>query len=346
MESGRHVLSDLGENNSLIQTCQNDLGHQLPLSSYLIKPVQRLTKYQLILKQLSESAATLQGKCELEESVEVIVNVIKTVDDSLHQPNIKSLPDELFPLGPLVYEETFLVLTENKSGSQILFRNSKQRRQVLLFEDYLVFCKTMTQKTRISYHFKFCLALACLGMSSIIKDEEKKMEIWLTEKTEIYRLEAKNKQAKDDFALKLRTGIVKAKENPKTNLAKIPNSVHAKQVSESCNMEQKRSFRPSFCRSKSLDHKEESVEPTPTWDSLPNRAYSMTELAHASKKEYPLYQVLADYVALSDRELSLHEQETVELVKTGCAGWWYVRQVSRYGSEGWAPSTYLIKIQQ
>ena len=72
----------------------------------------------------------------------------------------------------------------------------------------------------------------------------------------------------------------------------------------------------------------------------------MTELNHASKREYPLYQVLADYVALSDRELSLHEQETVELVKTGCAGWWYVRQVNRYGREGWAPSTYLIKIQQ
>ena len=54
METAQHVLKGLGENHSLIQSCQRDLGHQLPLSSYLLKPVQRLTKYQLILKQLSE----------------------------------------------------------------------------------------------------------------------------------------------------------------------------------------------------------------------------------------------------------------------------------------------------
>ena len=54
METAQHVLKSLGENNSLIQSCQRDLGHQLPLSSYLLKPVQRLTKYQMILKDLAE----------------------------------------------------------------------------------------------------------------------------------------------------------------------------------------------------------------------------------------------------------------------------------------------------
>lgn len=54
METAQHVLKNVGENHSVIQSCQRDLGHQLPLSSYLLKPVQRLTKYQLILKQLTE----------------------------------------------------------------------------------------------------------------------------------------------------------------------------------------------------------------------------------------------------------------------------------------------------
>ena len=339
MEGGRCVLSDLGENNSLIQSCQRDLGHQLPLSSYLIKPVQRLTKYQLILKQLSESSVnSLSGKFELDESLEVIANVIKTVNDSLHQPNIKGLPDELFPLGSLVCQETFLVLTENKSESQILFRNSKQRRQVLLYENYLVFCKTLTQKTRTSFHFKFCLALGSLGMSSILKDEPKKMEIWIHEKSEIYRLEAKTRQAKEDFALKLRMGIVKAKENPSNRIARIPKSVHAENFPVSSGSEQKRSFRPNFLRSKSLDHKEESKDLSQSWDEPPNKSSSLTQLPN------PVYQVLADYVALSERELSLDEQDTVELVKTGCAGWWYVRLLKTPAKEGWAPSTYLAKL--
>ena len=46
-----------------------------------------------------------------------MLGVIKLVNDSLHQPNIKGLPEELFPLGSLIYQETFLVLTI-KSQSQ------------------------------------------------------------------------------------------------------------------------------------------------------------------------------------------------------------------------------------
>ena len=137
METAQHVLKNLGENHSLIQSCQRELGHQLPLSSYLLKPVQRLTKYHLILKQLSECSpgrlkcriqifcnffkGGLTGKFELEESLEIMLGVIKLVNDSLHQPNIKGLPEELFPLGSLVYQETFLVLTIKNQSQECQF---------------------------------------------------------------------------------------------------------------------------------------------------------------------------------------------------------------------------------
>ena len=41
-----------GEQNptSVLRRCQSEAGHALPLSSYLLKPMQRLTKYQLMLK--------------------------------------------------------------------------------------------------------------------------------------------------------------------------------------------------------------------------------------------------------------------------------------------------------
>ena len=35
-----------------LQSCQNKLNHALPLSAYLLKPIQRLTKYQLLIEQL------------------------------------------------------------------------------------------------------------------------------------------------------------------------------------------------------------------------------------------------------------------------------------------------------
>lgn len=109
----------------------------------------------------------LSGKFEIEESLEVMLGVIKLVNDSLHQPNIKGLPDQLFPLGSLVYQETFLVLTIKTQtqarltsvlsdqywecwhyeippcklmltlSPQIFARNTKQKRQVLIYDNYL-----------------------------------------------------------------------------------------------------------------------------------------------------------------------------------------------------------------
>ena len=38
--------------NAFLQSCQNKLNHALPLSAYLLKPIQRLTKYQLLIEQL------------------------------------------------------------------------------------------------------------------------------------------------------------------------------------------------------------------------------------------------------------------------------------------------------
>jgi hypothetical protein len=40
----------------LLQECQKKLDHKLSLDAYLLKPVQRITKYQLMLKaSLSQS---------------------------------------------------------------------------------------------------------------------------------------------------------------------------------------------------------------------------------------------------------------------------------------------------
>ena len=55
--------------------------------------------------------------------------------------------------------------------------------------------------------------------------------------------------------------------------------------------------------------------------------------------------VLADYMALTSREIDLSEDEVVDVIKIGCAGWWYVKLSNYPYLEGWAPSTYLEKIE-
>ena len=75
-----------------------------------------------------------------------------------------------------------------------------------------------------------------------------------------------------------------------------------------------------------------------TYQSVSGRSSSVEQL------DTERYRVLADYTALTTRELNLQVGEVVELVKPGCAGWWYVRLEEYPYTEGWAPATYLEKI--
>jgi hypothetical protein len=56
-------------------------------------------------------------------------------------------------------------------------------------------------------------------------------------------------------------------------------------------------------------------------------------LSHLST--VPLLQIggrftaLADYCAVGHSEVSMHEGDVVELVKVGCAGWWYIKLIGK-----------------
>ena len=44
------LVNECTESQAFFKGIQLNLAHQLPLDSYLLKPVQRVTKYQLLLK--------------------------------------------------------------------------------------------------------------------------------------------------------------------------------------------------------------------------------------------------------------------------------------------------------
>jgi hypothetical protein len=75
-----------------LQECQKKLGHKLPLAAYLLKPVQRITKYQLLLKDLLKFSDT--GTCtkELQKALDCMLVVLKCVNDSMHQIAITGFP--------------------------------------------------------------------------------------------------------------------------------------------------------------------------------------------------------------------------------------------------------------
>lgn len=108
----------LVDTHLFLQECQKKLGHKLPLAAYLLKPVQRITKYQLLLKDLLKyglyrawvlyrrSRINLffsflcifrfsdTGTCsrELQKALDCMLVVLKCVNDSMHQIAITGFP--------------------------------------------------------------------------------------------------------------------------------------------------------------------------------------------------------------------------------------------------------------
>jgi hypothetical protein len=355
MPSARQTIADLGgEANpaSILHHCQSEAGHALPLSSYLLKPMQRLTKYQLLLKDLVEASNVVCGKAELDEALTELLNVVKTVNDSLHSVTIRGLPAAANPLGPLIATNVFQLTSDGGKGqsSQILFRNKGQRRQVFLYENHVVFTKVVNEKAAL-FQFKMALTTTSLGMSSVVRSDEKKLELWVHGRNDLYTLEAvKGRQAKEEFAAELRKVIIRQKDHQRNQMQKARNVFYGdttnSSTSEAAAINDCSSERPSsrLTRSKSLESSRgRATLRSRSLDCAGDRSSpEADDMADAVSGQS--FVVLADYMALTSREIDLNEDEVVELVKVGCAGWWYVRITTYPYPEGWAPSTYLEKL--
>ncbi|MEQ2201427.1 hypothetical protein XENOCAPTIV_012253, partial [Xenoophorus captivus] len=109
---------------AFFQECQKKLEHKLGLDSYLLKPVQRITKYQLLLKVRTDFCLFGNNRLSLCHSFE--------------------LEGNLSELGKLLMQGSFSVWTEHKKGHakvKDLARFKPMQRHLFLHEKALLFCK-------------------------------------------------------------------------------------------------------------------------------------------------------------------------------------------------------------
>uniref|UniRef100_A0A8W7P373 DH domain-containing protein n=1 Tax=Anopheles coluzzii TaxID=1518534 RepID=A0A8W7P373_ANOCL len=111
---------------------KHKLEHSLP--AYLIKPVQRITKYQLLLKDLQSCCD--EGRGEIKDGLEVMLNVPKKANDVMHLSLLEQCDMPIDNLGDVVLQDSFLVW----DTKQILIKKGRERH-VFLFELYILFSK-------------------------------------------------------------------------------------------------------------------------------------------------------------------------------------------------------------
>ena len=145
------VWQEYGINCQFLKTIQTSLNHRLPLDAYLLKPVQRISKYQLLLKEmLKYSVNNKSEKQVLEQALASMIDIVNNLNDVMHSTFIFGF-SELKQQGKLHKREQ-LILTKYKRNSKNLnvvnrlkLNNETNKIvELFLYEKALIICKRKT----------------------------------------------------------------------------------------------------------------------------------------------------------------------------------------------------------
>ncbi|XP_026152082.1 guanine nucleotide exchange factor DBS isoform X4 [Mastacembelus armatus] len=197
---------------AFFQECQKKLEHKLGLDSYLLKPVQRITKYQLLLKEMLKYSKGCEGADDLQEALTSILGILKAVNDSMHLIAITGYEGNLSELGKLLMQGSFSVWTEHKKGHakvKDLARFKPMQRHLFLHEKALLFCKRREEngegyEKAPSYSFKQSLSMNAVGITENAKGDNKKFEIWCNSREEVYIVQAPSAEVKTTWVNEIR----------------------------------------------------------------------------------------------------------------------------------------------
>ncbi|XP_063778783.1 triple functional domain protein isoform X1 [Pseudophryne corroboree] len=142
------------------------------ISSYLIKPVQRITKYQLLLKELLTCCE--EGKGEIKDGLEVMLSVPKRANDAMHLSMLEGFEENIETQGELILQESFQVW-----DPKTLIRKGRERH-LFLFEMSLVFSKEVKDSSgRSKYIYKMKLFTSELGVTEHVEGDPCKFALWV-----------------------------------------------------------------------------------------------------------------------------------------------------------------------
>ncbi|XP_072742868.1 puratrophin-1 isoform X1 [Anoplolepis gracilipes] len=178
---------------SFFKQKQLELGDKMDLASYLLKPVQRMGKYALLLQQLvkagtdlSEQLSGKEEKEEKEDSIKPIVEgeadlraaeqmvrfQLRHGNDLLAMDSLRDCDVNVKEQGRLLRQNEFLVWQG---------KGKKCLRQVFLFEDLILFSKARRfpdRKNLDIYIYKHSIKTTDIGLTAVIADSPTKFEIW------------------------------------------------------------------------------------------------------------------------------------------------------------------------
>eukprot|EP00106_Octopus_bimaculoides_P006185 XP_014773627.1 PREDICTED: guanine nucleotide exchange factor DBS-like isoform X14 [Octopus bimaculoides] len=375
-----NLIDEIGDHHPYFKECQRRLGHKLPLGAYLLKPVQRITKYHLLLKEMLKYAEN-DPSCNglLQDALDTILGVLKYVNDIMHQVSIVNFDGNIGDLGKLLMQGSFQVWTEHKNKIRD-FRFKPMARHIFLYEKAVLLCKRKDDNQSSSnavYIFKNMLKMSLVGLTESVKGDKKKFELWLRGREEVYIIQAPSIEVKDIWVKEIKTVLLNQFDQLRVH--RLSHCRYGSRSQEdltrmgrfSESMEGRARFNFSSGDSwhtRSMSHSTGSAPTVPVGlemnsplesppgDGIIDEGWSSGEFSNSDEDIDAIqhhrnfdriepsflqrFSVLADYIPVDSSELTLQENDVVEILRIGAKGWWLARHLGS-SDEGWVPSTYL-----
>ncbi|XP_053329711.1 proto-oncogene DBL [Spea bombifrons] len=353
------------------QECQKKLEHKLGLDSYLLKPVQRLTKYQLLLKELLKYSMNSDGIEELQEALVSMLDLLKSVNDSMHQISITGYNGDINDLGRILMQGSFSVWISHKKGPtkmKELTRFKPMQRHLFLYERALVFCKRREDpgdghnKTP-SYSFKHILKMNAVGITENVKGDNRKFEIWYSGREEVYVVQAQTAEQKLAWLNEIRKILTKQQELIKVEKLKqspfSDQSLLSPQVNErkyqrtsvSSEENDSENTSPLMLESLNLSPQHKSSRVYTDWSGMSQSleiceglegwssnhcscTCSDTEEEDTLQLSPGKYKALADCKKRGSEDILVRNGDVIQLLQEDSEGQWLVKNLNRK-KEGW-----------
>uniref|UniRef100_A0A4W3IBX3 Rho guanine nucleotide exchange factor 25 n=1 Tax=Callorhinchus milii TaxID=7868 RepID=A0A4W3IBX3_CALMI len=329
-----HIVSEYLD--TYFEDVKQRLGHRLQLTDLLIKPVQRIMKYQLLLKDfLKYSRKAAVDTMELERAVEVMCIVPKRCNDMMNVGRLQGFDGKIIAQGRLLLQDTFLVVDQDAG----LLSRSKERR-VFLFEQIAIFSEPLDKKKGFSmpgYLFKNNIKVSCLGLEENVDNDPCKFA--LTSRStegsvETYVLQASNPTVRHIWIHEINQIL----ENQRNFLNALTSPIEY----------QRNHVGPSGPNTQAeadrLTGMSPRNPPPTTLNSTLDSGCSQSDSESSSSSNISTMLVTHDYTAVKEDEINVCQGEVVQILASNQQNMFLVFRAATDlcpAAEGWIPGYVL-----
>uniref|UniRef100_A0A5S6QFK6 DH domain-containing protein n=1 Tax=Trichuris muris TaxID=70415 RepID=A0A5S6QFK6_TRIMR len=195
------LMSDCG--SVFFQPRQLVLLDKLDLSSYLLKPVQRMGKYVLMLDQLIKGCAADDDEQInlLQEAKKMVIFQLRHGNDLLAMDSIRGCDLSLKEQGSLLRQDEFIVF-KGRVGHKCI-------RRVFLFENLVLFAKPRKMKNNCfpvdTFDYKESIKTTDVGITQEVAEAPLKFELWIRRRTssDVFVIQANSLEQKHAWVMEI-----------------------------------------------------------------------------------------------------------------------------------------------